>query len=152
ILVRLARGHLQGLPRRAADEEDIALGAFDSFCRGAEKGHFPQLHDRHGLWRLLVTLTARHAAEWRQHEARQKRGGGAVRGHSAVAPPPDASSPGDGFDQVAGAAPDPGFEAAMAESCRRLLDLLGDDELRRIAVWKMEGHTNAEIAVKLGCV
>src|SRR5262245_27439563 len=35
-LVRLARSRLRDLPRRAADEEDVALSAFDSFCRGAE--------------------------------------------------------------------------------------------------------------------
>jgi len=29
---------------------------------------------------------------------------------------------------------------------------LGDDTLRAVARWKMEGHTNAEIAAKLGCV
>ena len=61
-LVRLARSHLQGLPRRAADEEDVALTAFDSFCRGAEQGRFPALHGRDELWKLLVTIAARHAA------------------------------------------------------------------------------------------
>jgi DNA-directed RNA polymerase specialized sigma24 family protein len=40
----------------------------------------------------------------------------------------------------------------MAESCRRLLDLLGDEQLQRIAVWRLEGHTNQEIADRLGCV
>ena len=40
----------------------------------------------------------------------------------------------------------------MAEECRRLLELLGDATLRSVAVWKMEGYTNAEIADKLGCV
>jgi DNA-directed RNA polymerase specialized sigma24 family protein len=151
-LVRLARAHLRGLPRRAADEEDVALTAFDSFCRGAEQGRFPRLADRDGLWQLLVTITARHASEWRQHETRQKRGGGGVRGHSAVASGADSSMQGDGFDQVAGDAPEPGFEAAMAESCQRLLDLLADEQLRHIAVWRMEGHRNAEIAQRLGCV
>ena len=42
-LVRLARARLAAAPRRAADEEDAALSAFDSFCRGAEQGRFPQL-------------------------------------------------------------------------------------------------------------
>jgi hypothetical protein len=37
-LVGLARKKLQGTPRRASDEEDVALSAFDSFCRGAEHG------------------------------------------------------------------------------------------------------------------
>src|SRR5207249_6675395 len=34
-LVGLARDRLRGAARRAADEEDVALSAFDSFCRGA---------------------------------------------------------------------------------------------------------------------
>ena len=34
---------------------------------------------------------------------------------------------------------------------RRLLDLLGDDSLRRVAVGKMEGFTNDEIAAQLDC-
>src|SRR5947209_3676484 len=53
-MVQLARGKLQGLPRRAADEEDVALSAFDSFCRGAGAGRFPQLSDRDSLWPLPV--------------------------------------------------------------------------------------------------
>src|SRR5262249_5902247 len=75
-MVNLARKKLQGLPRRAADEEDVALSAFDSFCRGAEAGRFPQLLDRDSLWRLLVTLTVRKAAHLRRDESRLKRGGG----------------------------------------------------------------------------
>src|SRR5438094_451722 len=55
-LVGLARQRLRDAPRRAADEEDVALSAFDSFCRGAEAGRFPLLEDRDSLWRLLVVL------------------------------------------------------------------------------------------------
>jgi DNA-directed RNA polymerase specialized sigma24 family protein len=144
-LVRLARAHLRGLPCRAADEEDVALSAFDSFCRGVEQGRFPRLTGRDGLWDLLVTIALRHAAEWRQRETRQKRGGGSARGDSAL-------GGATGFDALAGDAPDPGFEAAMAERVRQLLGRLGDDELRNIAVWKMEGVTNEEVAGRLGCV
>ena len=45
-LVALARKKLQDTPRRVADEEDAALSAFDSFCRRAEQGQFPDLKDR----------------------------------------------------------------------------------------------------------
>ena len=38
-----------------------------------------------------------------------------------------------------------------AGSVTGLLDRLGSDELRSIAVWKLEGYTNAEIAARLGC-
>src|SRR3954469_4560656 len=72
-LVRLARKKLGDLPRRAADEEDVALSAFDSFCRAAEVGRFPQLADRDDLWQVLVLITARKACDLRQHEGRDKR-------------------------------------------------------------------------------
>src|SRR5690349_15507876 len=65
-LVHVARGRLQGAPRRAADEEDVALSAFHSLCRGVAAGRFPGLLDRDGLWRLLVVLTARKAAHLRR--------------------------------------------------------------------------------------
>ncbi|HEY2909926.1 MAG TPA: ECF-type sigma factor, partial [Gemmataceae bacterium] len=61
-LVGLARKRLREAPRRGADEEDVALSAFDSFCRNAEQGRFPDLTDRESLWRLLSTFTLRKAA------------------------------------------------------------------------------------------
>src|SRR5262249_50229784 len=60
-LVGLARSKLRDTPRRVADEEDVALSTFDSFCRRAEQGQFPDLADREGLWALLMTMTSRKA-------------------------------------------------------------------------------------------
>ena len=77
-LVAQARSRLRGLPRRAADEEDVALSAFDSFCRGAEHGRFPRLDDRVDLWQLLVVLTVRKAIGLARSEGRQSRGSGRV--------------------------------------------------------------------------
>ena len=139
-LVGLARKKLRDTPRRAADEEDVALSAFDSFCRGIRRGHFPQLDDRDNLWRLLVTLTARKAFDQVRDERTQKRGGGAVSRDSAA-----------GFDQMVGREPTPEFAAQVAEECRRLLDLLADTDLRSVALWKMEGDTTEQIAAKLAC-
>jgi DNA-directed RNA polymerase specialized sigma24 family protein len=83
-LVRLARQRLAALPRRAADEEDLALSVFASFCHAAEEGRFPDLADRDDLWRLLITITAQKAIDQRRHDGRAKRGGGRVRGESAL--------------------------------------------------------------------
>jgi DNA-directed RNA polymerase specialized sigma24 family protein len=151
-LVSLARSKLQGVPRRAADEEDVALSAFDSFCRGAEEGRFPRLDDRDNLWRLLVVITERKACNLMHHERRQKRGGGLVRGNSGLAEQLDDPEAEAGIEQVASPEPTPEMAAQVADECRRLLELLGDATLRSLAVWKMEGYTNAEIAAKLGCV
>ena len=140
-LVGLARQRLFGARRRAADEEDVALSAFDSFCRAAEAGRFPELADRDGLWRLLVTVTARKAAHLARDEGRQKRGGGAVA----------AADPEVVLAEVLSREPSPAFAAEVAEECRRLLAGLGDPDLEAVALWKMEGYDNAEIAAKLGC-
>jgi DNA-directed RNA polymerase specialized sigma24 family protein len=146
-LVGLARKKLQGARRRAEDEEDVALSVFDSLCRGAQAGRFPLLADRDNLWRLLVVITARKAIDLVNRERRLKRGGGKVEGESAFAGAAGSSAP--GIEQVVGDLPTPAFAAQVAEQCQRLLDQLADDELRAIAVWKMEGHTNEEIAAKL---
>jgi DNA-directed RNA polymerase specialized sigma24 family protein len=148
-LVGLARKRLRMARRRAADEEDVALSALDSFFRGARQGRFPKLADRDDLWQLLVVITARKAIDLRERERRLKRGGGKVRGESVF---PDGSGSGEaGLEQVVGPEPSPDFAAQVAENFQRLLDMLPDEELRAIAVWKMESHTNEEIAALLGC-
>jgi RNA polymerase sigma factor (sigma-70 family) len=146
-LVGLARKRLQGAPRRAADEEDVALSAFDSFCRGAEQGRFPRLDDRDDLWQVLVVLTVRKAANLAKYERTQKRDAGKARHVSALAEDEDATA----FTELIGREPEPAFVAEVAEECRRLLEMLPDPDLRALAVWKMEGHTNEEIARLLGC-
>src|SRR5271157_1688272 len=148
-LVGLARGKLQGLSRRAADEEDVALSAFASFCRGVEGGRFPQLADRDDLWRLLVTITARKALHLARHEHCQKRGGGAVRDEAALVHRDGSAAEDAAIDELLGREPTPAFAAQVAEECQRLLDRLGDADLRTIAVCKMEGYTTEEIAAKL---
>jgi DNA-directed RNA polymerase specialized sigma24 family protein len=145
-LVGLARKKLLGQPRGAADEEDVALSAFASFCRGAAACRFPRLDDRNDLWQVLVLLTVRKAYRLIQHEGRHKRGGGGVHHLSALV------EEGSGVVEVLGREPTPELAAGVAEECRRLLDALGDTELRSIALWRMEGCTTGEIAAQLGCV
>src|SRR5262245_4936779 len=79
-LVELARFKLQGTSRRAADEEDVALSAFHSFCRAAADDRFPRLNSRDDLWQVLVMLTARKAYQERRRQQALKRGGQADPG------------------------------------------------------------------------
>jgi DNA-directed RNA polymerase specialized sigma24 family protein len=147
-LVELAHDRLRGAPCGGADGEDVALSAFASFCRGAREGRFPDLADRGDLWGLLVTIAARKAADLIAHERRLKRGGGKVRGESARGLPEDG---GEGFAGVEGHEPTPELAASAAEEFRRLVALLPDEELRQIALAKLEGRTNAEIAGQIRC-
>jgi RNA polymerase sigma factor (sigma-70 family) len=150
-LVRLARKRLENIPRRAADEEDVALSAMHSFCRGAAVGRFPHLDDRYDLWRLLVTITARKAvAQIRRHLA-QKRGGGQVRGESVFVCPDEMEAEG-GIARILGEQPTPELACQLAETCRGLLDRLPDQDLKKIVLYKMEGYTNEEVAKAMDCV
>jgi DNA-directed RNA polymerase specialized sigma24 family protein len=146
-LVRLARVRLRMAPRAAEDEEDVALSAFDSFYAAAAQGRFPRLDDRDDLWRVLVTVTERKASDLLRRQRRLKRGGG------RVAPEADMAGPErDLLDHIAGTAPTPAFAAQVADEYQRLLACLDNDTLRSVALWKMEGNTNNEIAAKLGCI
>lgn len=140
-LVGLARSKLRGARRRAADEEDVALSAFDSFCRGAVANRFPKLTDRDDLWQVLILITARKAIDLRQHEQRKKRGGDVAH----------AGAEDTGvLEQVIGREPTADFALQVVEEWELLLSKLPDEDARKIALWKMEGDTNDEIACRLG--
>ena len=141
-MVGLARRHLGGRTRGGTDGEDVALSAFDSFVRAAEAGRFPRLEDRDDLWQVLLVITARKVADVHQAEGRQKRGGGQIVQSLAGA--------GSTEIAIASAEPDPAEATMLAEQAERLLDLLPDAKLRQIAVWKLEGYANHEIAQRLG--
>jgi hypothetical protein len=150
-LVQLAQQKLQAFPRRAADEEDVALSAFNSFCAGVAAGRFPQLHDRNDLWHILVVLAGWKVRDLKKREQAAKRGGGRLRGESVFDQGPAAAADA-GIGGVAGDEPTPEFAAIVTEEYQRLIEQLGDDTLRQIALLKLEGYTNEEIAERLGCV
>jgi DNA-directed RNA polymerase specialized sigma24 family protein len=148
-LVQLAQSRLRGTKGGPADGEDVALSAFESFFRGAAAGHFPELGNREDLWKLLVTITARKAQNCRRNEHRRKRGGGRVINQTAVAGGEDADDT-ILFEVVSGE-PTPEFAAMVTDECRRLFGSLSDESLRVVALLKLEGHSNEEIAKSLEC-
>ena len=151
-LVGLVRQKLAASPRRVADEEDVVLSAFNSFCRRAAEGKFPELADRDGLWKLLMTITCRKAVAHLRHNHRRKRGGGVVRGESVFAGTDKSGSQGqNGIHQVAAPEPTPEFAAEVAEQCEVLLEQLDEGQLRQVAMMKLEGYSNKEIATELNC-
>lgn len=139
-MVRLARRRLKDAPRRTADEEDVALSAFKSFCLGVQAGRFPQLSDRDSLWPLLVAITSHKAIDSQRRESRQKRGGGRVAVDDLQ------------LEQVLAREPTPELAAQMVEEFERLLAILPDESLRQIALLRLEGHAVEEIAQQLECV
>src|SRR4051812_20355520 len=150
-LIRLARAKLSGGHGLAADEEDVALSAIDCFCRAAAAGRFTSLEDRNDLWKLLAAVTVRKAINVRKHAGRLRRGGGRLIDEAALIGLDSHNAMGS-LDAFAGEVPTPEFLSMIAEEFRRRLEALGDPSLQEIAVWKMEGLSNEEIAGRLGCV
>lgn len=149
-LIGLAKLKLGPTPRAVADEEDVATAALQSFFAGVARGRFPQLGDRENLWLLLAKITSHKALDQQRYLLAEKRGGGQVRGDSAMVGPSGslADWPANLIEDELG----PDFLAAMSEQCDRLMNLLTDDELRQIARRRLEGYTNAEIAKELDVI
>jgi DNA-directed RNA polymerase specialized sigma24 family protein len=139
-LVALARNRLAGKPRQAADEEDVALAAFDSFCRAAGRGGFARLDDRDDLWQVLAMITLRKAVDHVQAASRQKRGGGRLALGDQIR-----------LAEMVGREPSPELAAEFSDELARQMHHLGADDLRSIARWKLDGFTNLEIARRLDC-
>jgi DNA-directed RNA polymerase specialized sigma24 family protein len=139
-LVGFARKKLQAVPRRAADEEDVALSAFNSFCRAAEQGRFSKLEDRDNLWALLVVITARKAFKLRMRTRSD------VLDEAAL---DRAEARRRELEQIIDGDPTPEFAAEVAEECDRLLASLSDQDLRVVALLKMDNYTNKEISDRL---
>lgn len=149
-LVSVARSKMVGIRCREADEEDIAITALYDFLKGVAEGSFPRLDDRTDLWQVLVMITSRKAATYRQRHKRQKRGNGAIRGESVFGVRAD----GDLWTLISefvstDETPDNVLE--LAEQLQNRLEILTDETLKRVAKWKMQGFLNREIAEKLGC-
>ena len=144
-LVQLARSKL-GHIRTVADEEDVVVVAFEKFLRAVDQSRFPKLSDRNDLWQVLVLLTEQTAIDQIRSQLADKRGGGEVRGESALWKRNAEPSSQVGMTLVEGREPTPEFATLAAERFRELLDALEDDELHNIAIAKMDGYSNHEIA------
>jgi DNA-directed RNA polymerase specialized sigma24 family protein len=142
-MLALARKKLGGRRLGIADEEDVALSALNSFYRNAREGRFPQLADSDGLWRLLIVITARKALHLLRDQGRHKRIGDRTPSGQANSHDYQQS-----IDQLVGNEPSPEFAAQVAEQYEEMLGLLDDDQ-RSIAIAKLEGLTNPEIAARL---
>ena len=121
---------------RVCDEEDIATLVLTGLCDPAAE--LPSLDGRDDLWRLLLTWTDRRVVDEARRQTARKRGGGHVRGDSAMPAQP-----------ACGRTLSPSEQLELRESLEARLASLGDATLQRVALAKLAGETNAEIAAAL---
>ena len=130
----LARKILERSAQTCVGDEDVAASAFKTFFHRAAEGRFPQLHDRDGLWKLLMTITIRKA----NRVLRRKRPVNtsldiAGVGESVAAPSPTV------------------WDTTLTQEFEELVSSLGDDRLRAIVMGKFIGLENRDLAAELGC-
>lgn len=140
-LVGIARSKLGQLPARAFDAEDVALSAFHAFFRAAAADRFPDIQNRDSLWLSLLLVTSGKVLDVKRRELCEKRGGGKQNSQPVL----------DLMELVECEQPDPTTAAILAEEVECLFDCLGDRELQEIALLKLEGCTNEEVAERLHC-
>lgn len=145
-LVRSVRQRLLGQNRAVSDEEDVVLSVFESFYDATRKGRFPDLADRDDLWHVLLRMAARKVVDKRRRDSRKRRGGDQTV-HSIE------SSGGDEVSaiEIRGEEPSPEMVMMMQESVERFFAHLGVGQLRDLAGAKLEGYSNAELAVRFAC-
>jgi RNA polymerase sigma factor (sigma-70 family) len=144
-LLELARNNLNKRVRRREDEEDVLQSMYKSFCLRQQRGEF-DLAGRDALWKLMVTITLRKARNVAKAQGREKRD----IGREQTMPAEDeARSANWALEQMDAAGPSPAEAAVLNEALERRLAALADPELRQIALWRLEGYTNREIADRL---
>jgi RNA polymerase sigma factor (sigma-70 family) len=136
-----AQKHLQGVPQKMADAEDIVQEAFASFIKAAKLGRFPDFKDRDDLWRLLFSITKRKAIDLRRKESRRK-----ASGESAFHSPDNEKA---GIQEIPADLSEEEAARLLSESMEEALKRL-PPELRQYALAKLEGYTNQEIAEMFG--
>jgi DNA-directed RNA polymerase specialized sigma24 family protein len=145
-LARLARRKLGVVPRRAADEDDVAAEVFADFLQGVQERRFERLKDRNDLWQILAMLTERNAIGFVRREMAAKRGRGRVHGESAFIKGAAEATSSPGIGQIAGREPTPEFAIEMADTLNHYFQLLDNENLRALARDNLAGYTQAEIA------
>jgi RNA polymerase sigma factor (sigma-70 family) len=144
-LLELARNNLNRRVRRREDEEDVLQSMYKSFCLRQQRGEF-DLAGRDALWKLLVTITLCKARNAAKAQGREKRD---FRREQTMPVDDESQSAQWALEQMDAAGPSPAEAAVLNEALERRLEALTDPELRQIALWRLEGYTNREIADRL---
>ena len=145
-LVELAEPRAKGLAKGGIEAEDVAADVMASLWRGHAAGRLADVKSRDELWWLLLALTKRKIVDHQRRQSALKRGGEVV-----VGPLELNGHPGYQFDEIVSVELSPDYVVAFEEECLRLLRQLRDDQLRQIAVDRIEGvETNDEICQRRG--
>lgn len=136
-MAHVAKASLGNGLRSVSDEEDAAICAFAAFLRRTSQGAYEVMSTRDDLWKLLAVITKTHALKQARFFRRTRRRP-AINGLEGEIM----------LTRLASDSPAPELVASISETMTMLLDDLDEPELREVAMSRLEGLTNEEIAAK----
>ena len=113
---------------------------------GLRENRFDDLRNRRQLWQMLIVIATRKTLNAAAFHDREKRGGGRVKGDSAMDNGLELKGLNDFLSED-----DPAKFVELEVSCQELLKALPDDDYREITLMRLAGFSNIEIAMKTGC-
>lgn len=132
-IVRHAKSKL--VTDAAYDEEDLALSVFVSLSTAAQSGRLQSVANRNDLWALLIVMAREKMIDrLRRHNAKK-------RSRTQI----DAE-----LDQLLSDEIDPLSSAAIRDECAYLVSLLEREDIKRIALLRLDGFTIQEIVEATG--
>lgn len=138
-LLSVSKRKLTNFNSGMADEEDVAVTAFHSFVKRIRRGDYSRVNNRDEAWKMLAVIAVRKSINL-VRDANCKR-----RSQTNNAAP---TSNLEACADKTSLQPD--TVAMISESIEYLLGILDSEELREIAMLKVAGFTNLEIANRLG--
>ncbi len=142
-LTKLAERRLLGAATALPAGDDVALESLNALFEGAQAGRFTRLDDRDDLWQVLTLIACRRASNAR-------RSARARKDVAASASGVDLEMFSGGLAPVVDTEPNDQWLGGITAACSELLGLL-DVKLKRIAISRLQGYTNMEIATQRAC-
>ncbi len=145
-LTRLVSDRLRTSSKSVADEEDVVLDTCQACFHALKEGRYHDVNSRQDLWKLLAVIAERKAID---QIRRSKKGIDGIRADISFITICGHSSVSDGFQQLPCSEPTPEFAAIIADDIRMQLEKL-DEQQAQVAILKLQGFKNREIAAQLG--
>ncbi len=146
-LKQFARHRVDARYRKTHDDEDLALSAINAFQKCLQDGRYAEVDGQNDIWRLLVAITEKKAIDHLRRQHAKKRGEGTMRGESFFVAPNGEQG---GISQIEHCVLDHEFAVDFFDQLQCLFQKLDDPDLIRIVRARIEGYTNAEIALQIG--
>lgn len=139
-IVRIAEKNMKRNSASTDDAEDVAQSCFHLLFQSIRNGNYTNIQDRDELWRLAAVVTLNRVRDRARRDNRERRGGGRDRIPLEQV-----------MESLSSEQLDPDLAAITREECRRMLDRLERQDVQLVALLKVEGYTNEEIADQLNC-